>query len=120
MDPFGLLQTALNRLGLRHNALYDSLRNNDHDRRDLSALYRAAMLALFPLGMLVAVPVSAVLRMLGGAGTLIVVARKTGAPRRGAFRSAETGPSGASPPSRAGTRLPSRGTRSRTSRSAGS
>ena len=79
MDPFGLLQTALNRIGLRHNALYDVLRNCEEDRRDLSALYRCAMLALLPLGA-VAVLVSAVLRLLGRAGTLIVVAHKPAEP----------------------------------------
>ena len=79
MDPFGLLQTALNRIGLRHNALYDVLRNCEEDRRDLSALYRCAMLALLPLGA-VAVLVSAVLRLLGRAGTLIVIAHKPAEP----------------------------------------
>ncbi len=76
MDPFGLLQTLLNRLGLRPNALYDSLRSNREVRRDLSRAYRVGMLALFPLGLLAALPVSLLCRLAGRAGTLIVVARK--------------------------------------------
>lgn len=76
MDPFGLLQTVLNRAGLRPNGLYDSVRSNPQVREDLSWLYRACMLALFPLGMLAALPVSLACRLAGRAGTLIVVARK--------------------------------------------
>ena len=79
MDPFGLLQTALNRLGLRPNAMYDSLRTNRAVQRDLSPLYRAAMLLLCPLGMLLALPISGVLRIAGRAGTIIAVARKPAA-----------------------------------------
>ncbi len=79
MDPFGLLQTVLNRIGLRHNALYDVLRNCEEDKRDLSVLYRCAMLALLPLGA-VAVVASAVLRLLGRAGTLVVIAHKPAEP----------------------------------------
>ena len=78
MDPFGLLQTALNRAGMRHNALYDSLRNLEAARDDLSRSYRAALLALFPFGVLVATAASAILRLLGRAGTLIVVSHKPG------------------------------------------
>jgi SAM-dependent methyltransferase len=76
MDPFGWLQTGLNRMGLRHNALYDTLRNNTAAKRDLSRLYRAAMLAVFPFGMLMAVATSGLCRLSNRAGTLIVVARK--------------------------------------------
>ncbi len=76
MDPFGLLQTALNRAGLRHNALYDVLRNCPADKSDLSPLYRVALLALFPFGVVAALGASAILRLLGRAGTLIVVAHK--------------------------------------------
>ncbi len=76
MDPFGLLQTTLNRAGLRHNALYDVLRNCPADKSDLSPLYRGALLALLPFGMVAAVGASAILRLLGRAGTLIVVAQK--------------------------------------------
>jgi 2-polyprenyl-3-methyl-5-hydroxy-6-metoxy-1,4-benzoquinol methylase len=76
MDPFGLLQTVLNRMGLRHNALYDVLRNCEEDKSDLSRLYRSAMLALLPFGMVAATGVSAILRLLGRAGTLIVIAHK--------------------------------------------
>ncbi len=76
MDPFGWLQTALNRMGLRHNALFDTLRNNPRIRGDISLAYRAAMLALFPVGMLLTVPISYVFRLMNRAGTLIVVARK--------------------------------------------
>ena len=79
MDPFGLLQTLLNRIGLRRNALYDVLRNCEEDKRDLSPLYRCAMLALLPLGV-VAVVASAVLRLLGRAGSLIVIAHKPAEP----------------------------------------
>lgn len=79
MDPFGLLQTLLNRLGLRPNGLYDSVRSNPEVRRDLSLGYRAAMLALLPLGLLLALPVSLLCRWAGRAGTLIVVARKPAA-----------------------------------------
>ncbi len=76
MDPFGLLQTVLNRMGLRHNALFDTLRNDREAGTDLTTPYRAAMLLIFPLGMTLAVPCSLVLRLLGRAGTLIVVARR--------------------------------------------
>ena len=63
-------------MGFRHNALYDTLRNNTEERRDLSLLYRAGMLAAFPFGMAGAVLVSLVLRGMGRAGTLIAIARK--------------------------------------------
>ena len=86
MDPFGLLQTFLNRLGLRHNALFDTLRNDAAVKRDLSGLYRAAMLLSFPLGMALATPLSLLFRLLGRAGTLIVVARKGEAEPRGVRR----------------------------------
>ncbi len=76
MDPFGLLQTLLNRLGLRQNALFDTLRNDAAAKRHLSRLQRAYMLALFPSGMALATPLSLILRRLGRGGTLIVVARK--------------------------------------------
>ena len=76
MDPFGLLQTALNRMGLRHNALFDTLRDDESVKHDLPFLYRAAMVALFPIGMVVAIPLSLLLRTLGRGGTLIVIARK--------------------------------------------
>jgi len=76
MDPFGLLQSFLNRAGLRHNALYDTLRNNEAVKGDLGLLYRGAMIALFPVGMMAALPFSLLFRGLGRAGTLIVIARK--------------------------------------------
>ena len=76
MDPFGLLQTVLNRMGLRHNGLFDTLRNDESVKHDLSGLYRAAVLLLFPIGMLLATPVSLLLRALNRGGTLIVTARK--------------------------------------------
>jgi 2-polyprenyl-3-methyl-5-hydroxy-6-metoxy-1,4-benzoquinol methylase len=76
MDPFGLLQTVLNRTGLRHNGLYDTLRNNEEDKRDLSRLFRAGMLALLPIGLPVAAASSGLFRLLGRAGTLIILARK--------------------------------------------
>ena len=76
MDPFGLLQTFFNRLGLRHNALFDTLRNDAAVKRDLSGFYRAAMLMSFPLGMALATPLSLLFRFLGRAGTLIVIARR--------------------------------------------
>ncbi len=76
MDPFGLVQTVLNRMGLRHNGLFDTLRNNEAVKHDHSGLYRAALLAVFPIGMALATPVSLLLRLLGRAGTLIVVARR--------------------------------------------
>jgi len=82
MDPFGLLQTGLNRLGLRYNGLYDTLRNNPMVRRDLSRPYRAFMFLLFPIGMLLAMPASLVFRLSGRAGTLIAVARKPAADGR--------------------------------------
>jgi SAM-dependent methyltransferase len=78
MDPFGLLQTTLNRMGLRHNALFDTLRNDEEIKRDLSGFYRVAMLAAFPIGMLLAVPVSLFLRLMKRAGTLVVLARTCG------------------------------------------
>jgi SAM-dependent methyltransferase len=76
MDPFGLLQTALNRMGLRRNALYDTLRNNPAIKRDLSRSYRALLIALFPVGMFLAFPLSLAFRLAGRAGTLIAIARK--------------------------------------------
>ena len=76
MDPFGLLQTVLSRMGLRHNGLFDTLRNDESVKHDLSGLYRAAVLVLFPIGMLLATPVSLLLRALNRGGTLIVTARK--------------------------------------------
>jgi SAM-dependent methyltransferase len=76
MDPFGLLQTTLNRMGLRHNALYDTLRNNPVVARDLSRPLRAFLLTLFPIGMFLALPFSVIFRLAGRAGTLIAVARK--------------------------------------------
>jgi 2-polyprenyl-3-methyl-5-hydroxy-6-metoxy-1,4-benzoquinol methylase len=76
MDPFGLAQTALNRVGFRHNALYDSLRNSDAARADLSLPYRLGMLALFPLALALALPCSLLFRALGRAGTIIAIARK--------------------------------------------
>ncbi len=71
-----MLQTLLNRTGLRANGMYDSVRSNAEVRRDLSWGYRACMLALLPLGLLLALPASLVFRLAGRAGTLIVVARK--------------------------------------------
>jgi len=79
MDPFGFAQTALNRVGLRPNALYDTLRSNPEVRRDLSRGYRAATLLLFPILLLLALPVSALARLAGHAGTVIAVARKRAA-----------------------------------------
>ena len=79
MDPFGLLQTLLNRCGLRPNSLYDSFRSNRDVRRDLSRAHRLMMLALLPLGLLFAFPLSLACRLAGRAGTLIVVARKPAA-----------------------------------------
>jgi SAM-dependent methyltransferase len=76
MDPFGLLQSGLNRLGLRVNGMYDSFRSNRAVRRDLSRAYRAGMLALLALGLPLALAVSLVCRWTGRAGTLIVVARR--------------------------------------------
>lgn len=75
MDPFGLLQTALNRAGLRPNGLYDTLRRHPDAMRDLSPARRAALLALFPAGMALAAPVSLAARWLGRAGTIIALAR---------------------------------------------
>lgn len=80
MDPFDLLQSALNRLGFRHNALYDSLRSNRTVRQDLSLPYRLAMMVLLPFGLLLALLPSLLLYATGRAGTLIVVARKPSAP----------------------------------------
>ncbi|MBW2281110.1 MAG: class I SAM-dependent methyltransferase [Deltaproteobacteria bacterium] len=79
MDPFGLVQTVLNRAGLRSNSLYDSLRSNRDVRRDLSQAYRLAMLAFLPIGVAMAIPLSLAFRLAGRAGTLIVVARKPAA-----------------------------------------
>ncbi len=76
MDPFGWLQTALNLAGVRHNALYDALRNHPAAKRDLSLALRIAMLAIFPLGMLLAFPLSALARLAGRAGSVIAIARK--------------------------------------------
>jgi 2-polyprenyl-3-methyl-5-hydroxy-6-metoxy-1,4-benzoquinol methylase len=76
MDPFGLLQTVLNRTGLRQNALYDTLRNHEEVKCDLSIAYRAAMHAIFPLGMILALPLSLLFRLMKRAGTLLAVARK--------------------------------------------
>ncbi|MFQ5513631.1 MAG: class I SAM-dependent methyltransferase [Myxococcota bacterium] len=87
MDPFGWVQTALNRFGLRHGALYDTLRNHASASRDLGGAYRALLVGLFPLGMLLALPLSLLQRMRGRAGTLIVVARK---PARSEGHSKET------------------------------
>ncbi len=76
MDPFGLVQSAMNRVGFRHNRLYDCLRNNPAVHRDLSTASRAGLVALFPVLMALAIPLSAVLRLSGRAGTIICVARK--------------------------------------------
>jgi SAM-dependent methyltransferase len=76
MDPFDLLQTILNRIGLRHNALYDALRSNPVVRRDLPLFSRAALVALFPVGMLCAIPISLMFRLIGRAGTIIALARR--------------------------------------------
>jgi len=80
MDPFDLLQSGLNCLGLRHNGLYDSLRSSPAVRHDLSLPYRLAMLALLPVGLLLTLLPSLLLYASGHAGTLIVVARKPSAP----------------------------------------
>jgi SAM-dependent methyltransferase len=77
MDPFAWVQTALNRTGLRPNALYDALRNHAPARRDLSLALRLGMLAVFPLGMALAIPLSALDRLAGRAGTMIAIARST-------------------------------------------
>jgi SAM-dependent methyltransferase len=76
MDPFSLLQSVLNRMGFRQNALYDTLRNNPAVKHDLSMFRRASLLALFPVGMFVAFPFSLVFRLAGCAGTIVVGARK--------------------------------------------
>ncbi|MCS5626695.1 MAG: class I SAM-dependent methyltransferase [Planctomycetes bacterium] len=76
MDPFGLLQSALNRAGLRYNALYDTIRNSPEHKRDLSLIYRLCMLALVPPGFALALPLSLLFRLTGRAGTLILIARK--------------------------------------------
>jgi SAM-dependent methyltransferase len=77
MDPFGLLQTVLNRLGLRPNGLYDTLRNHEAVRRDLGPATRLALLACLPFGLGLAVPLSAAFRLAGRAGTLRVLARRS-------------------------------------------
>jgi 2-polyprenyl-3-methyl-5-hydroxy-6-metoxy-1,4-benzoquinol methylase len=76
MDPFGWVQTLLNRAGLRRNGLYDTLRNNPEVRRDLSAGWRLALAALFVPAMLLALPLSLACRMAGRGGTIIAVARR--------------------------------------------
>ena len=75
MDPFGILQSALNRAGFRHNALYDALSANPHVRRRVPAPWRVAAWAVLAAGMVLAVPAAAVERALGRAGTIVVVAR---------------------------------------------
>lgn len=76
MDPFSWLQTALNRLGLPHNALYHALRNEPDVRGEVPLGLRLALLALLPLGLALALPVCALARLSGRAGTLIAIARR--------------------------------------------
>lgn len=76
MDPFGLLQTAQNRLGRRRNAIYDTLRNHPVVREDLSGPHKALQLLTFALGVPPALVVSALCRLAGRGGTLLAVARK--------------------------------------------
>lgn len=93
MDPFGWVQTLLNRAGLRPNSLYDTLRNNPEAKGDLSTLTRLGLLALFPLAMALALPLAAACRGLGRAGTIIAVARlETGAGSAPAGTSATPAP----------------------------
>ncbi len=75
MDPFGLLQTLLNRMHLPHNALYDSLRSNEEARSHIGWPLRLLLLALLPFGILAALPLSLFARCIGRAGTLVLVAR---------------------------------------------
>ncbi len=76
MDPFGWVQTLLNRAGLRRNGLYDTLRNNPEIRRDLSAPRRLVLAALFVPAMILALPLSLACRLAGRGGTIIAVARR--------------------------------------------
>lgn len=76
MDPFGWVQTALNRAGFRPNALYDTLRSNPADKADLSLPYRLLQLLLFPLLLGPAFALALLARCTGRAGTVIAVARK--------------------------------------------
>ncbi len=76
MDPFGWLQTVLNRSGLRHNGLYDTLRNNERVKQDLSLPFRAGLILAFLLGMPPALLAAALCRLTGTGGTLIAVARR--------------------------------------------
>ena len=76
MDPFGWVQTLLNRGGLRRNGLYDTLRNNPRVRRDLSPARRLALAALFLPAMALALPLALACRLAGRGGSLIVVARR--------------------------------------------
>lgn len=74
-NPFGFLQSALNRLGARHNGLYQMLRGpRERDRRDRARRLPAylAYLAAFPL----ATVVESVWSFLGAGATFTVLARK--------------------------------------------
>lgn len=79
-DPFGTLQSALNALGLEHNALYRFLKRGV-PLRDLSWRGRAAVLGTFAaapsLGTAV-VGLDVALGLLGRGPTLTVVARRVG------------------------------------------
>lgn len=76
MDPYGWVQTLLNRAGFRHNALYDTLRSNPADKADLSLPYRTLQLLLFPLLLPAAFALASLARAVGRAGTVIAVARR--------------------------------------------
>ncbi len=76
MDPFGLLQTILNRMRFRFNGLYDTLRSNPSASRDLTVVSRAGFLLCFAVGLPFALCFSALARVMGRGGTIRLVARK--------------------------------------------
>ena len=74
-DVFSFVQSALNRTGLRHNALYDVLRGNAAKLGAGGAGATASLLLAAPLGLL-SIPVTLLASLAGGGSTLTVLARR--------------------------------------------
>ena len=75
-DAFSFVQSALNRLGLRHNALYDVLRGRAAKLGSAGGANAAASVLLAaPLGIL-SLPATLVASLAGAGSTLTVLARR--------------------------------------------
>jgi SAM-dependent methyltransferase len=76
MDPFAVVQTALNRMGVQRDALYTSLYDNAAARSRVPVLWRPFLFAFAAIAAAPACLFSIIERALGRGGTLIVTASR--------------------------------------------